>query len=656
MKRRVATGILCVLFLFLWVATASAFVRIGEGGFGDSANSYSWSVLPFNGDLYVGTNRHHLHSMMEALSYMTGSPIDPSILPADLLPDPPPSYVPPGPPGYWFTEAWARDFQGEIWRYNKQNQWERVHRSGVYQIPDGSGRWVPFAYGYRALAEFKSYLYACGIGTWMPPVPYNTILRSPSGNPDTWEDVSRNIRQTTNIRAIAAWNGRLHVAASVGANPATGQGGEAVVFASEDPGSQDWTQVSQPGFGGNNSEIYYLAVFNNHLYASTVNLVTGFEVWKTNGTLGSDGKYVWTQVLRNGFGDTWNQYGMTMAAFGDYLYIGTAVGIGMVMKNNNEVVGTRPIEIIRIDKDDNAELIVGSRIAYDPIEGGPSPRVPLSGWGAGFGNPFNVYAWNMNVYKNCLYVGTLDLSVFVIGALEKNPNILNFFLSLYAPEDLSFPAEVVDAIVNNRLTPEVLALMKKLFGGGDLWKSCEGLNWMPVTLNGFGNYHNYGIREVIPVKKDGKDRALAVGTANPFTGRPGGGCEVWLGGPDGESGWAAGARYVPKGNWATYTPYAAGRTVKLYAGQTMEAGEVTFSAPANGKVTVTITLKPGWFFDNVLENVKIQDYASTPPSRNPSPGQFAWKGYANRCSFSMDVPANYYYGVHVDLFHVAFLH
>ena len=35
------------------------------------------------------------------------------------------------------------------------------------------------------------------------------------------------------------------------------------------------------GFGGNNSEIYYLTAFDNHLYASTVNLVTGFEVWKT---------------------------------------------------------------------------------------------------------------------------------------------------------------------------------------------------------------------------------------------------------------------------------------------------------------------------------------------------------------------------------------
>jgi hypothetical protein len=414
--------------------------------------------------------------------------------------------------------------------------------------------------------------------------------------------------------------------------------------------------VSEPGFGGNNSEIYYLTVFNNHLYASTVNLVTGFEVWKTNGTSAGGGKYVWTQVLKNGFGDTWNQYGMTMAAFGDYLYLGTAVGIGMVMKNN-EVVGTRPIEIIRIDKYDNAELIVGARTASDPIEGGPSPRVPLSGWGAGFGNPFNVYAWNMNVYRDCLYVGTLDLGVFVIGMLEKNPGLLRFFMSLYAPEDLSFPADIVDAIINSRLTPEVLELMKKLFGGGDMWKSCDGVHWMPVTLNGFGNYHNYGIREVIPVKKDGKDKALAVGTANPFTGRPNGGCEVWLDGFDGESGWAAGSRYVAKGNWATYTSYSRiEKTVTLFAGQTMEAGDVTFSAPVNSKVTITITLKPGWFFDNVSDNVKIQDYATTPPSRNPSPGQFAWKGCAYKCSFSIEVPANNYYGVHVDLFRAGLMH
>ena len=122
------------------------------------------------------------------------------------------------------------------------------------------------------------------------------------------------------------------MAASVNAGMIPGMGAGAVVFASEDPATTGWTPVSIPGFGGNNSEIYYLTVFNNHLYASTVNLVTGFEVWKTDGTSDGDGKYVWTRVIQNGFGDTWNQYGMTMAAFGDYLYLGTAVGIGMVMK------------------------------------------------------------------------------------------------------------------------------------------------------------------------------------------------------------------------------------------------------------------------------------------------------------------------------------
>lgn len=656
MKNRIAVTLFGI-FCLLWITPASGFVKIGEGGFGDSANSYSWSVLPFKGDLYVGTNRHHLHSMMEALSLMPGSPIRPDMLPADLLPDPPPSYGSPpyGPPtNYWFTMGWATDFQGEIWRYNKEDNWVRVHQSGI--MPIGQNRYAPVAYGYRALAEFKGYLYACGIGTWMPPLPVNTILRSANGDPGSWEDVSGNIRATTNIRAIAEWNGKLHVAASINSNQ--GIGGEAVVFVSDDPSTKIWKQVSTPGFGGDNSEIYYLTVFNNHLYASTVNLVSGFELWKTDGSEdpANPGKYLWKRIINNGFGDTWNQYGMTMAAFGDYLYLGTAVGIGMVMKDG-EVVGTRPIEIIRVDKYDKAELIVGARQASDPIDGGPpEPRIPLSGLGAGFGNPFNVYAWNMNVFKNCLYVGTFDLSTFVIGALEKNPELLRFFMSVYEPDDLDFPEEIVDAIVNSSLTPELLALMKKLFGGGDIWRSCDGVHWLPVTLNGFGNHLNYGIREVIPVQKDGKDKALAVGTANPFTGRPNGGCEVWMGGFDGESGWAAGTRYTPKGNWATYTRYdGIGKIVELKAGQTAVAGTVAFSEPVNGKVTITISMNRGWFFNPVSENVKIQDYASA-PSGNPSPGRFAWKATAFKCPFSIVVPQNTFYGVHVDLWHVDLIH
>jgi len=118
----------------------------------------------------------------------------------------------------------------------------------------------------------------------------------------------------------------------------------------------------------------------------------------------------------------------------------------------------------------------------------------------------------------------------------------------------------------------------------------------------------------------------------------------------GETAWAAGSRYVSKGNWATYTPYVADSTVTLYAGQTMEAGTVRFSAVASGNVTIAITLNEGWRFKDVEENVKIQDYASA-PSVKPEPGLFEWKGDADpgESTFEIAVPANNYYGVHVQV-------
>jgi hypothetical protein len=379
--------------------------------------------------------------------------------------------------------------------------------------------YIPQSYGYRALHEFNGYLYACGIGTWMPPVANNTILRSPSGNAGTWENVSGVIAATTNIRAITTWNNKLYVAASAPA------GAGAVVYESADPKTQGWTQVSLPGFGNkDNSEIYDLAVFNGSLYASTINLNTGFEVWKTDGVL-ADNKYVWTPVIQKGFGDSWNQYGMSMTTFKDYLYVGTAVGIGMVMKINQgtgqpEPVGTRAFELIRIDRNDSASLIVGNKEADNATDGGPpEPRVPLSKMSAGFNNPFNVYAWNMAVYKGCLYVGTFDQITFIIKMMKEHPEFISQILQQYAT---SLSPEMAKLIASGSI-----ALMEKIFAGGDLWKSCDGVNWLPVSLNGFNNPYNYGIREIVPTPP-GSIPALAIGTANPFTGRPEGGCEVWL--------------------------------------------------------------------------------------------------------------------------------
>jgi len=113
-----------------------------------------------------------------------------------------------------------------------------------------------------------------------------------------------------------------------------------------------------------------------------------------------------------------------------------------------------------------------------------------------------------------------------------------------------------------------------------------------------------------------------------------------------ETAWAAGTRYVTRGNWATFTPYVPGSTVNLYAGQTMLAGTVYFSAPVDGWVTITITLTPPWEFAPVSENIKVQDYEFA-PSGNPSPGLFAWKTTAPPATIT--VPLNNFYGVHADV-------
>jgi hypothetical protein len=121
--------------------------------------------------------------------------------------------------------------------------------------------------------------------------------------------------------------------------------------------------------------------------------------------------------------------------------------------------------------------------------------------------------------------------------------------------------------------------------------------------------------------------------------------EQWMG----ETAWAAGTRYVTRGNWATYTAYTPGTTVTLFAGQTMNAGTVHFSAPADGVVTITITLNAGWRFEDVEENVKIQGYETAPGGSNPSPGHFANKGYATASPYSIEVPVSSFYGVHVNV-------
>lgn len=112
---------------------------------------------------------------------------------------------------------------------------------------------------------------------------------------------------------------------------------------------------------------------------------------------------------------------------------------------------------------------------------------------------------------------------------------------------------------------------------------------------------------------------------------------------DNETAWASGARYVTRGNWATYTAYQVG-SVNVYAGQNKFAGTATFSSVVNGKVTITISLNQDWSLQEVSNPVKVQNY-SVAPTGNPSPGRFAFKG----SSLVVVVPADKFYGIHLDV-------
>jgi len=126
--------------------------------------------------------------------------------------------------------------------------------------------------------------------------------------------------------------------------------------------------------------------------------------------------------------------------------------------------------------------------------------------------------------------------------------------------------------------------------------------------------------------------------------------------------WSTGVRYVKKGNWATYTSYAGSeKTVQLLAGQTLVAGDVTFSANNGGTVTITIVLNEGWrfalnevgkdsngfpIFDN---NIKVQNYIGQPAAINPAPGLFLYKFFASGQDKQIAVPFGDHFGVHVDV-------
>lgn len=464
---------------------------MAAGGFGDGRNSYAYGYAWYDGHVYIGTNRDLLVMAKTRFRYTVPSVVWPVEVPSDFN---------------------AADRGGQIWRYHPPSDtWECVYRSPL--VPGLEGRTVPLAAGFRNLCVFQGRsdprpaLYtipSCGSFGKGP-----VMLRSIDGvhfEQITEQGMGLGDPNVTAFRSLVVFRDRLFM------TPAGSRGGDpnvsyfAAILCTDDPLAGRWERTNVGSFGDpTNYGIYDMCVAGDWLYAGTMNIRHGCQLWKTR----AEGKppFHWIKVFDRGADrGILNQGVVCLTAFGEDVYLGTGIQNGGFDRVNN--VGPDAAEVIRVHPDDSWDLVAGTpRMTRQGL------KIPTSGLTAGFGNPFAGYVWRMCQHQGAIYVGTYDGSSM-------------------------FRFAEIDAQARRIFDPATMEHFMRYRGGCELWRSTDGNHWVPITKNGFGNPNNWGIRTLLSTPT-----GLFVGTANPFGPRiavqgladwryednPQGGIEVWHG-------------------------------------------------------------------------------------------------------------------------------
>lgn len=429
-------------------------------------NNYAWSMSDLGDFIYVGTGRNIPLTIIKSIEPQTQIPIL-------IKPDP-------------------VDNLAEIWRYKKNETlpWDRVFKAPV----DSGISGIRYMIKHSPCGRIA--LYAAAFGQQVQ------ILKSTNGV--NWFILPDNVLQGTSSRAMVVHKEKIYVATINELSPSP----NSLLYSSPDPEFYPWEPVidyNAPGFDPNKNprgSISNMEVFNDRIYVATSN-DDGVQVWRTNG---SEPKLnEWTLIVDKGFGDPRNKYSLSMGVFKNYLYVSGTKQLPLAW------LIPMGCDIIRIDKHDNWQLIVGGNplIPLTPTEG--EERIGLSGLGSGFNNPFNVYAWQIQEYQGRLFISTFDDS----SNMELILAIL--LANRVALEQLLGEAVTKILIAIYKSVVEILRAINYPIGF-DLYVSDDGVNFSSVFLNGFDNPNNYGGRILYVDSCDD----LYIGTANPFQG-----CEVW---------------------------------------------------------------------------------------------------------------------------------
>ena len=411
---------------------------------GDRGQNYSWSAVAYGDWMYVGTCYSAMGNTLTLMQNILGDKFDKDVMEAGL------KAMFNGT--FYYGHEDGADSGGILVKVNTKTGEIKLLMSNTLN---------GYAPLFRNAIAYNGKLYFCGSvhvngRSGLPSVyeidptddSYKAVYVGLSSMQDYGAAYKKGI--STGIRGMCVYNGKL-VISNVFADATTGESG-ATILASSNP-SEGFTVIASQGdlfdypaytyrdsiYGGS---VWDMVEYNGHLYVSICtgteenapddNTMQSFAI--VRGDENADGTFTWTPLIgdqekdgaRYTFGidpERTRSGAANLIVYKDHLYIGEYNDEQIAMERilfNKTGEGSdgslggvdcsfvnanleQSVNLYRMDKDENIELLVGDATTMFPNGG-------ISGIGSGFGHNENQYIWRMEVYDGKLYIGTFDTS------------------------------------------------------------------------------------------------------------------------------------------------------------------------------------------------------------------------------------------------------
>ena len=411
---------------------------------GDRGQNYSWSAVAYGDWMYVGTCYSAMGNTLTLMQNILGDKFDKDVMEAGL------KAMFNGT--FYYGHEDGADSGGILVKVNTKTGEIKLLMS------NSLNGYAPL---FRNAIAYNGKLYFCGSvhvdgKSGLPSVyeidpkddSYKAVYVGLSSMQDYGAAYKKGI--STGIRGMCVYNGKL-VISNVFADATTGKSG-ATILASSNP-SEGFTEIASQNdlfdypaytyrdsiYGGS---VWDMVEYNGHLYVSICtgteenapddNTMQSFAI--VRGDENADGTFTWTPLIgdqekdsaRYTFGidpERTRSGAANLIVYKDHLYIGEYNDEQIAMERilfNKTGEGSdgslggvdcsfvnanleQSVNLYRMDKDENIELLVGDATTMFPNGG-------ISGIGSGFGHNENQYIWRMEVYDGKLYIGTFDTS------------------------------------------------------------------------------------------------------------------------------------------------------------------------------------------------------------------------------------------------------